>query len=188
MAKVYPNHQFSGTIGNICFYQSGGSSFARAKSSLTRKRVLKSKEFEKTRKHASDLGTASRIASVIYKALPADVKGRWIFRAITGDAASMLYEGKTEAVVKDLLQWKYIDSIYGKKEEKRKSSTVSASTKQANRQWQAIFRDLWVKQGKPTLYFVRAWRKGESFNPDTVPRRSEYFLGFKNAGGMANLN
>ncbi|MEO8405505.1 MAG: hypothetical protein ABI480_12945 [Chitinophagaceae bacterium] len=188
MAKVPANIHFTGTIGNISFYQVGGVTFARAKSSLTRKRVLKSKEFEKTRKYASDLGTASRIGSAIYKALPADVKGRWVFRAITGDAASMLYAGKSEATIKDLLWWKYVDSIYGKKEEKVNSSAAPVSTKQTNRQWRTIFQERWEKQGKPTQFFLRAWQQGKSFNPDTIPRRSEYFLGLKHAGEIVPLS
>src|SRR5712672_2962614 len=107
MAKLPEGVHFTGTIGNVCYYEIGDRTYARTKSSLTRKRVLKSKSFEKTRKHASDLALASRIASAIYKLLPADVKGRWIYRAITGEAASLLYKGKTEQEVKECLWKKY---------------------------------------------------------------------------------
>jgi hypothetical protein len=127
---------FTGTYGDICFYQVAGATFARKKSSLTRKRVLKDKEFEKTRKYAGDLGTASRIASAIYKTLPADIKGRWIFRAIAGDAASMLYKGKSEAEVKTFLNNKYVGDINTAKQETSATTTTLSSTKKANLQWQ----------------------------------------------------
>src|SRR5688572_33251175 len=100
MAKLPEGIHFTGTVGNTCYYEMGNRTYARTKSSLTRKRVLKDKAFEKTRKHASDLGLASKIGSEIYKALPVDIKGRWLYRAITGEAASLLYEGKTLEEVK----------------------------------------------------------------------------------------
>ena len=39
------------------------------------------------------MGLASKIASPVYRALPLETKGRWLFRAIAGEAASLLYEG-----------------------------------------------------------------------------------------------
>ncbi|MEO8405594.1 MAG: hypothetical protein ABI480_13395 [Chitinophagaceae bacterium] len=177
MAKVDDQILFTGTYGDICFYQVAGATFARKKSSLTRTRVLKADEFKETRKYAGDFGTASRIASDVYKTLPADIKGRWIFRAIAGDAASMLYKRKSEAEVKDFLQKKYIKDIYREKQEESISSTASHSTQKANLQWQQIFLDRWVQQGKPVRYFKKAWQYKKRFNPGTIPRRPEYFLG-----------
>src|SRR5688572_15605533 len=180
MAKTPEGTHFTGTIGNICFYQWGDRTFARAKSSLTRDRVLKSKEFTATRKHAGDMGKASRLASGIYKTLPSDIKGRWIFRAIAGHAVSLLYKGKSEEQVKDILHKKYILGIYDStnkrintKDKGKASGLVMApSTKQANRQFRDIFLQQWEQQGKPAQFFNRAWKPGSSFNPDTIPRRS----------------
>ncbi|MEO8403403.1 MAG: hypothetical protein ABI480_02370 [Chitinophagaceae bacterium] len=45
MAKVEDHILFTGTYGEICFYQVAGATFARKKSSLIRTRVLKAKEF-----------------------------------------------------------------------------------------------------------------------------------------------
>lgn len=194
MAKAPEGIHFSGTIGNICFYQWGDTTFARTKSSLTRDRVLKSKEFAATRKHAGDMGKASRLASEVYKELPADIKGRWIFRAIAGQAVSLLYKGKTEEQVKDTLRKKYILGIYDPTKKKINTKDKAAaktgilhmapSTKQANRQYRDIFLRQWELQGKPAQFFNRAWKQGASFNPDTIPRRSEYFLGLKHAAGL----
>jgi hypothetical protein len=192
MAKAAPGILFTGTIGDICFYQWGDRTIARKKSSLTRDRVLKSKEFAPTRKFAGDMGRASRMASEIYKALPRDIKGRWIFRAIAGDAASLLYKGKNEQDAKDILWRKYVLGIYdnkktlnkglsNKSKEKTSCLNPALSSKQVNRQFRDIFLKLWEKQGKPPFFFNRAWKWKESFNPDTIPRRSEYFLGLEHA-------
>lgn len=191
MAKTPEGTHFTGTIGNICFYQWGDRTFARAKSSLTRDRVLKSKEFAATRKHASDMGRASRLASEIYKELPGDIRGRWIFRAIAGHAVSLLYKGKTEEQVRIALRKKYIHDPKKEINTKDKNDAgktsgllMAPSTKQANRQYHDIFLQQWEQQGKPAQFFKRAWKRGSSFNPDTIPRRSEYFLGLKHASRL----
>jgi hypothetical protein len=88
MAKLADDVHYSGTVGNVTFYQMWGKTYVRKKSSLTRKRVMNSKTFEKTRRYANDLGRAAQIGSIIYKALPADLKERWLYRAITGEAAT----------------------------------------------------------------------------------------------------
>jgi len=172
MGKMREGIHFTGTIGNICFYQVGDRTYARAKSSLTRKRVLKDKEFRKTRRYANDLGRASRIGSEIYKALPGDIKGRWIFRAITGEAASLLYEGKTEQEVKAILWEKYIAKTGCGNREAAKGNRVNvvSSTKKSRGYLKAIFLERWKKQGKEDFYFEFAWRDRQY--------RPEYFLGF----------
>src|SRR5262249_40393367 len=109
MAKMNEGVFISGTIGNLTFYQMYGRTYMRTKSSLTRKRVLKSAAFENTRKHAADLGRAAQIGSVVYRALPAEMKGRWLYRSITGEAASLLYEGQPEEEVLAFLWKKYIE-------------------------------------------------------------------------------
>jgi hypothetical protein len=192
MGKMAKGIHFTGTIGNISYYEIDGQTYVRIKSSLTRERVLKDKKFEKTRKYAGDLGRASRIGSAVYRALPADIKGRWIFRAITGEAASLLYEGKSEQEVRNILWKKYIQDT-----DCRNETTDSApinytvrplpSTKKSNRRFQLIFLRLWEKQGKPARYFKRAWQRGQRFTPETIPRRSEYFLGMKQATGVMSV-
>jgi hypothetical protein len=178
MAKLAEGVHFTGTIGNICYYEIGDRTYSRIKSSLTRKRVLKNKEFEKTRKHAGDLALASKIASAIYKVLPSDIKGRWIFRAITGEAASLLYKGKTEQEVKDLLWKKYVQDTNCANEAAIKAGCVNVvpSTKQMNLQLKKIFMDRWERQGKPVYYFKRAWRwrQGNSFDREVIPGRLRY--------------
>jgi hypothetical protein len=166
MAIMEKGVHVSATVGNVCFYQMGGRTYQRKKSSLTRKRVLKSKSFEKTRKCAADLGRAARIGSVIYKALPGDIRDRWIYRAITGEAASLLYEGKEEQEVKDLLWKKYIETTKSENEETIiiNGNNMVHSTKESNIQLRKIFFERWEKQGKSDYYFKQAWQKRGYFN------------------------
>jgi hypothetical protein len=159
MARMPEGVQFSGTIGNITFYQMYGRTYLRSKSSLTRKRVLKSRAFAKTRKCASYLGIASRIGSEVYRALPDTIRERWLYRAITGEAASLLYEGKTEQEVRDLLWDKYIEYT-GVKEE---TATIQTSRKVESR-LREVFAERWEKQGNSDADFKSAWDKRGYFN------------------------
>ena len=159
MAIMPEGVQLSGTIGNVTFYQMYGRTYLRKKSSLTRKRVLKSKSFAKTRKCASDLGIASRIGSEVYRALPDTIRERWLYRAITGEAASLLYEGKTEQEVRAFLWEKYIEDTKLKKE-----TATAQATRKANNQLREIFEERWEKQGRSYADFRSAWEKRGNFN------------------------
>jgi hypothetical protein len=172
MARVQSGIPISGTIGNATFYQMFGRTYVRKKSSLTRKRVLKSKAFEKTRKCARDLGLAAKIGSVIYKALPLDIrKDRWLYRAITGEAASLLYEGKEYQEVKELLWEKYITDTGAIPENDKTIEEGSwnnhRSTKETNIKIRSVFQERWQKQGMLYYWFKRAWKKRGKFNPYT---------------------
>jgi hypothetical protein len=168
MAKMDEGVFISGTIGNLTFYQMYGRTYMRTKSSLTRKRVLKSKEFEQTRKHASDLGRAAQIGSVVYQALPAEMKERWLFRAITGEAASLLYEGQTEEEVQEFLWKKYIEDTGVEKEAviTPEGSYPSHSSKETSKKLWEIFYKRWEMQGRSCYHFKRAWEKRSYFNAE----------------------
>jgi hypothetical protein len=197
MARVSKEITFTGTVGDITFYRWEDRIFARKKSSLTRDRVLEDKAFAGLRKHAGDMGRASKLASEIYKQLPADIKGRWIFRAIAGDAASLLYKGKSEQQVKNALHSKYVLIPVGN--DKRKTNATlrkkdgsgglitTVSTKTANKHWKNIFLRRWEQQGKDISMFEIAWEHREPFHPYTIPRRAEYFLGLEQASGLEYL-
>jgi hypothetical protein len=66
MAQLAEGVHFSGSIGNLTFYQRWGKTFVRTKGSVTRERVLKNREYSKTRQYANNLALASRIASPVY--------------------------------------------------------------------------------------------------------------------------
>ncbi len=91
--------QITGTIDNVCFYKMDGIYFARMKSSLTRKRVLKSAAFRRTREHAATLGEASKIASRVYRLIPKAQRKHTLYREMTGKAIYLLREGKNKEVI-----------------------------------------------------------------------------------------
>jgi hypothetical protein len=176
MQKMDSRGNILGTFGNICFYEMDGKSYVRKKSSLTRKRVLKTKEFEKTRTYAGKMAIAARIGSVIYKALPGDIKNRWFYRAITGEAASLLYTGKEEQEVKDLLWKKYIadTNSENKKVNEANGRNLVHSTRESNRQLRELFRLAWEKQGKREYNFKQAWDKRGYFSRERFYDVYEY--------------
>jgi hypothetical protein len=99
MPKQYGPIQITGTIDNVCFYKMDGIYFARMKSSLTRKRVLKSTAFRRTREHAATLGEASKIASRVYRLIPKAQRKHTLYRKMTGKAIYLLREGKNKEVI-----------------------------------------------------------------------------------------
>ena len=84
--------KISGTIGNICFYRLYEKYYARSKSSLSGKRVKHDPAFKETMKYAALLACTSKIASVIYKRLPAEQKSRKKYQAMTGQVMQLLKE------------------------------------------------------------------------------------------------
>ena len=93
------------------FYMMGGVNYVRKKSRLTRKRVLTSPNFRKTRSYAGLMSQASRIGSVIYQALPHDWRQGWMYRAFTGEALPMLKEGRTVEETTRLMWERYVEAI-----------------------------------------------------------------------------
>lgn len=168
MAKNHDGIQFTGTIGGLCFYMWRGINCVRTKSSLSGERVKKSKEFARTRRYASNFAVAARIASPVYKALPDDVRARWIYRTIVGEAASLLYQGKTEVEANEILWNKYIyasplenkeiKKTLSPKESKRKNKTKTSLKK--------IFLAQWEIQGRDPYEFKIAWRNPAEYDPE----------------------
>jgi hypothetical protein len=177
MAKMYEGIQYTGTIGNLCFYMWRGINCVRTKSSLSGERVKKSKEFARTRKYASNFAIAARIASPVYKALPDEIRARWIYHSIVGDAASLLYKGKTESEVIDILWYKYIyDSQVEKKElKKAKSAKEIKPKKKSKSSLKEIFFTRWEIQGRTVHDFKRAWRNPREYDPEIARRFRDPF-------------
>jgi hypothetical protein len=94
------------------------------------------------------------------------MKDRWLYRAITGEAASLLYEGTTEEEVQELLWKKYMEDTGAAKEADitPAGDNQSHASKGTNRKLWAVFCDRWVRQGKSYYYFKRAWEKRNYFN------------------------
>jgi hypothetical protein len=99
MAKQAGPVYLTRTIDELCFYRMNGEYYVRMKSSLTGERVKTSKLFERTMASAGRLARGSKIASLVFKALPEWFKESWMYRAFVGEAVVMLKGGKTEEEV-----------------------------------------------------------------------------------------
>ena len=107
MAKQVGIVKITGTIDDITFYEMGGEYYARMKSSLTGKRFWKDKAFEGSRKSAKALGVASKLASLLYRTLPKEEKGRPVFQKLTGKIKFMVLEGRDAEAITMWFQKEY---------------------------------------------------------------------------------
>lgn len=168
MARPKKSVRFSATIGDLCFYQRNGKTYMREAKALDREVVLTDDRFEKTRQYANKMAMAAKIGSEIYKQLPAEMKARWIFRSITGHAASLLYKGENPEAVKVILYDKYIDDPKEELQEVSPSYRTSKNYREtkANKMLRALFHESWKKQGKRMSDFSLAWEDPRSYNAD----------------------
>lgn len=104
MAKQSGPVYITGTVAGICYYRLDGKYYTRRKSSLSRKRVKRDPRFARTRKYAELLGQASRVAAGVYRLLPRNKKRLALYRAMTGQAMTMLKRGAGEAEVREWLE------------------------------------------------------------------------------------
>ena len=93
----------TGTVYDITFYKMFEIYYARMKSSLSRKKVLTSPRFARTRMHANQLAEASQIASQLYKSVPKEAKNMKFFRSIVGKAKILLASGEERETVLKIL-------------------------------------------------------------------------------------
>src|SRR5260221_145633 len=103
MAEVFAPFIINRTIRNLTFYSMEGRNFVRKKSSLTRRRVLYTPQFERTRHYAGLMAKASKIGSLVYNQLPTYWRQFWMYQSFTGEALKMLKAGKKEQEIQQLL-------------------------------------------------------------------------------------
>src|SRR3954463_11027770 len=111
MAKYNAPFVIERTIRQLTFYRMDGKKYVRKKSSLTRRKVLYSPQFERTRHYAGLMGKASRIGSLVYNALPAYWRQGWMYRSFTGEAYTMLKQRKPEAEIQQVLLQRYVSIV-----------------------------------------------------------------------------
>ena len=80
MAENVGPFKLQRTIGKLTFYMMEGRNFVRKKSSLTRRKVLYSPQFARTRHNAGFMGKASKIGSAVYNALPESWRQGWMYQ------------------------------------------------------------------------------------------------------------
>ena len=114
MAEAFAPFIINRTIGKLTFYVMEGRNFVRKKSSLSRKRVLHSPQFARTRHYAGLMAKASKIGSFVYNALPQYWRQGWMYRSFTGEALSMLKAGKKEQEIQQLLWQRYVETVVSK--------------------------------------------------------------------------
>lgn len=100
MAKQSGERVLTGTYDNVTFYKMEGRYYARMKSSLTSKRVKKDPRFGRTMELAGLFGRANKIASAVYKVLPAEQRGRAARYELIKKCRNLLAEGFSDAAVK----------------------------------------------------------------------------------------
>ncbi len=99
---------FVGTRDNLTIYLMNGEYIIRTKSSLTGKRVKRDPAFAKTMMYAGWLKLGARIASHIYRQIPADERVYKQYRELTGKAMSLLKEGFNTGDVITMLEAVYL--------------------------------------------------------------------------------
>lgn len=104
MAKQAGLIKLTGTIGNITFFEMNGEYYARAKSSLTAKRVKKDPAFELTRMYARRLGLASGAAARVYRSLPREEREVALYRRMVSKGQQLLKEGCAEELLENALR------------------------------------------------------------------------------------
>jgi hypothetical protein len=104
MARQAGSFFIRGCFNNICFYPLAGNHYARAKSSLTKRRVKNDPAFRETMQYARLLGEASGLASGIYLKLRKEERNLLIFRKLTGMVMKLLKEERSTEEIRNVLE------------------------------------------------------------------------------------
>ena len=108
-----------------------GRNFVRKKSSLTRRRVLYTPQFERTRHYAGLMAKASKIGSLVYNQLPTYWRQFWMYQSFTGEALKMLKAHKKEQEIQELLLERYVKEVVEKQTPTTSVSNVKPPPKRA---------------------------------------------------------
>jgi len=193
MAEVFAPFIINGTFRSLTFYVMEGRNFVRKKSSLTRRKVLYAPCYKNTRHFAGLMGQASKIGSLVYKALPEYWRQSWMYRSFTGEAFRMLKKGKKAPEIQEELFQRYVAIVVGKQPEVSKAQAdicailciepKRAYRKQNSEYWQHKTRKSNRRKARKqqTLYYAglmgRASKIGSRLYaelPRKYKRRSEY--------------
>lgn len=139
MAEVFSPFIVNRTFGNLTFYVMEGRNFVRKKSSLTRRKVLQSPRFARTRHYASLMGEASRIGSWVYNALPDFWRQSWMYRSFTGEAFTMLKKGMEERAIKEVLWNRYVQEVIEKEVAQRPAIPELTTVKRSYKKQDSIY-------------------------------------------------
>jgi hypothetical protein len=99
---------YTGTRGDLCFYEMDGKHLVRRKSTLSGKRVKHDPAFALTRVYADLMAQASRIASAVYRTIPRHERQHVLYLTMTGAAQRMLKQGVMADEISSRLQQAYL--------------------------------------------------------------------------------
>jgi hypothetical protein len=108
MARQAGNLKIIGTIDGITFYKMKGDYYARTKSSLDRKRILRDPSFERFRECSKVFGKASKLASQLYRLFPKEMRKHGVYGNLTGEFNLLFREGKTPEQAVEIMMRKYL--------------------------------------------------------------------------------
>ncbi len=139
MAEVFAPFPIQRTMCNLTFYMMEGRNFVRKKSSLTRRKVLYSPQFARTRHNASLMAKAAKIGSIVYNALPEYWRQGWMYRSFTGEARKMLGKGVSDDEIKQVLYQRYVEAVVSKQPAREAIAALPVQPKRAYRKQNADY-------------------------------------------------
>ena len=140
MAEVFAPFVIQGTMHNLTFYVMEGRNLVRKKSSLTRRKVLHSPRFERTRYYAGLMAKASKIGSSVYNTLPEYWRQGWMYRSFTGEALTMLKARIKEDEIQQVLWQRYVEVVVSKQP---KADAIASLPVQPKRAYRKLNSDYW---------------------------------------------
>jgi hypothetical protein len=139
MAECFAPFPIQRTMCNLTFYIREGRNFVRKKSSLTRRKVLYSPQFARTRHNAGLMAKASAIGSNVYNALPEYWRQGWMYRSFTGEAYKMLRKRVRDNEIQQLLYQRYVEPLVSKQPAKEAIAALPVQPKRAYRKLNADY-------------------------------------------------
>jgi hypothetical protein len=107
--KASRGKPLTGKMGETIGYKVNGEHLCRENGALTGKQIRNNPRFWRTMEFAAMFGQASKAVVLIYRALPKEQRKHGVYGKLTGKAMSLLKDGKTVEVVKELLTKLYVD-------------------------------------------------------------------------------
>jgi hypothetical protein len=126
MARQAGNLKIIGTIDGITFYKMKGDYYARTKSSLDRKRILRDPSFQRFRECSKVFGKASKLASQLYHLFPKEMRKHGVYGKLTGEFNLLFREGKTSDQAIEIMMKKYLKVVVVKEKKETERKTIKS--------------------------------------------------------------
>ncbi|WP_133054678.1 hypothetical protein [Niastella populi] len=117
----------------------GRAQLRTQKSSLTRRKVLYSPQFARTRHNAALMAKAAKIGSAVYNALPEYWRQGWMYRSFTGEARKMLGKRLGGDEIEQVLYQRYVEPVVSKQPAREAIAALPVQPKRAYRKQNADY-------------------------------------------------